>query len=244
MTRVDTATNLAVLKPLYSQVRDMLATRISAGEWGPGAMLPNETTLATSFGVSIGTIRRAVEGLEDMGLVVRKQGRGTYVGGLGGTAAADRLSRLRGASGAALKLTWHIDEQFRRVATAAEIVRLQLSGPSEVLEIRTIVSSRNVRIGIETSVLPGIIASSLTRPPEGGLSLYALLGASGHLVTSVEEQISAGEADEAVARILRAPARSPLLEVRRLALGIDQRPVELRHGRYLGLHVGYANRIV
>ena len=54
--------NIAILKPLYSQVRDMLATRISSGDWGPGATLPNEASLAAAYGVSIGTIRRAVEG--------------------------------------------------------------------------------------------------------------------------------------------------------------------------------------
>ncbi len=233
-----------MLKPLYSQVRDMLATRISAGEWPPGAMLPNETNLAGEFGVSIGTIRRAVEGLEDMGLVIRKQGRGTYVGGLGASGAANRLCRLRAPSGQQLKIARHLDGFHRRVATASEIARLQLPGHVEVCEYRTILVSRSARIGVEVSVVPGLIASGLRDDPPGDTDLYAQLATSGYLVTTAEESVSAGQADERVALQLRVAPGAPMLVVQRVARGIDQRPVELRCGQYLGSHITYMNRIV
>ena len=66
-------------QPLYAQVRERLLERIVSKEWHQGQVLPNEFHLAREFGVSIGTIRKAVEGLEAAKIVVRKQGRGTFV---------------------------------------------------------------------------------------------------------------------------------------------------------------------
>ena len=71
----------AFARPLYSQVREILLSRIDRGDWSEGELLPNEFQLATEFGVSVGTIRRAVGGLEEAGIVVRKQGRGTFLPG-------------------------------------------------------------------------------------------------------------------------------------------------------------------
>ena len=113
-----------------------------------------------------------------------------------------------------------------------------------MLEITTLLSSRGVRIGAERSVLPGAVASCLVRQPEGTQSLYALLGASGILVTTAEEWISSKVADEATGRLLAVAPGTALLDIRRLAFGIDQRPVELRYASYAASHVSYSNRIV
>lgn len=51
-------------RPLYLQVRDFLAERIARGEWKPGAAIPNEGDLAREFGISTGTIRKALDLLE------------------------------------------------------------------------------------------------------------------------------------------------------------------------------------
>jgi len=66
-------------RPLYMQLRDNLADKISKGEWKPGHQLPNEHDLAVDFGVSSGTMRKALDMLEREGFLVRKQGRGTIV---------------------------------------------------------------------------------------------------------------------------------------------------------------------
>src|SRR5258708_4223997 len=66
-------------RPLYRQVHDLLVSRIVAGEWKPGDALPPEPSLARSFKVSQGTVRKALAALEQRNLVVRRQGKGTYV---------------------------------------------------------------------------------------------------------------------------------------------------------------------
>jgi GntR family transcriptional regulator len=65
--------------PLYAQVRQLLRERIRSGTWRPGQLLPNEFEIADEFGVSQGTARKALDALAQDGLVVRRQGRGTFV---------------------------------------------------------------------------------------------------------------------------------------------------------------------
>lgn len=66
-------------RPLYLQVRDRIEDKIISGEWKPDHQLPNEHDLAMSFGVSSGTMRKALDMLEQEGRLTRKQGRGTTI---------------------------------------------------------------------------------------------------------------------------------------------------------------------
>jgi GntR family transcriptional regulator len=65
--------------PLYSQLVSIIKRNISAGTLAVGALLPSETELCSAFNVSRSTVRQAIGELEGDGLVIRKQGRGTYV---------------------------------------------------------------------------------------------------------------------------------------------------------------------
>src|SRR5215470_18311744 len=66
-------------RPLYAQVRERLIDRIRSGEWKPGQLIANEFDIAAEFGVSQGTARKAISDLASEGLVVRRQGLGTFV---------------------------------------------------------------------------------------------------------------------------------------------------------------------
>ena len=65
--------------PLYREVRNQIVQAISAGEWRAGDALPTEKQLCLRFGVSMGTLRKAVDDLTLSGVLVRQQGRGTFV---------------------------------------------------------------------------------------------------------------------------------------------------------------------
>ncbi len=67
------------LTPLYIQVRDTFAEDIESGVWAIGTQLPEESELARQFGISAGTVRKALDMLEAEGFLERKQGRGTFV---------------------------------------------------------------------------------------------------------------------------------------------------------------------
>src|SRR5262249_5221027 len=66
-------------RPLYAQVKELLIARLVRGEWRPGGVLPSEFSLAATFGVSQGTVRKALDEMAAQNLVVRRQGRGTFV---------------------------------------------------------------------------------------------------------------------------------------------------------------------
>jgi GntR family transcriptional regulator len=218
---------LAVPKPLYSQVRDMLARQISTGQWAPGVALPNETALSQSFGVSIGTIRRAVEGLEDMGVVVRRQGCGTFVAGLGHAAAAERMFRLRSPRGEHLSVTR----------------RLRVPGTGQVIEFSQTARHGAQIIGIESHVLPVALAGAVETSLNQDRSLYAALGQAGEMVTRAEETVTAVVAEEADVVALGGSKGRALLQVQRRSFTMEDRLVELATGRYLASHVIYAAQL-
>lgn len=65
--------------PLYMQLSELLTREIAAGRWQPGERLPTEAALAQRLGVAIGTLRKALAELEARGLLLRRQGSGTYL---------------------------------------------------------------------------------------------------------------------------------------------------------------------
>jgi DNA-binding GntR family transcriptional regulator len=65
--------------PLYIQVRNLLGEQIAAGKWKTYQQLPDEATLAKELGISQGTARKALDALEQDGILTRRQGKGTFV---------------------------------------------------------------------------------------------------------------------------------------------------------------------
>src|SRR6476620_364332 len=65
--------------PLYQQIKGLILQSLEAGEWKPGEAIPSEMELAARFRVSQGTVRKAIDELAAGNLVVRRQGKGTFV---------------------------------------------------------------------------------------------------------------------------------------------------------------------
>jgi len=86
-------------RPLYLQLRDALAERIAHGEWKPGTAIPNESDLAREFGVSSGTMRKALDMMEAEHLLTRRQGRGTFVNDQSSDEMAMRFNNVRNREG-------------------------------------------------------------------------------------------------------------------------------------------------
>ena len=66
--------------PLYQQIKALILLSLQSGEWKPGEAIPSEIDLATRFRVSQGTVRKAIDELASDNLLVRRQGKGTFVG--------------------------------------------------------------------------------------------------------------------------------------------------------------------
>ena len=76
---VERAESAPSFSPLYQQIKSLLVTGLEAGQWQPGQPIPSETELAARFGVSQGTVRKAIDEMAAENLLVRRQGKGTFV---------------------------------------------------------------------------------------------------------------------------------------------------------------------
>ena len=66
-------------RPLYQQIKEALLARIVSGDWPPGTFIPSESALSKEYGVSVGTLRKALDVLANELVVIRHQGKGTVV---------------------------------------------------------------------------------------------------------------------------------------------------------------------
>ena len=78
-------------RPLYQQIKALITQSLQSGEWKPGELMPSEVELAGRFKVSQGTVRKAIDELAAEHLVVRRQGKGTFVA----THAEERAAQQR-----------------------------------------------------------------------------------------------------------------------------------------------------
>ncbi len=177
--------------PLYKAAETEMIRRIRSGEWEPGLRLPNEFGLADEFGVSQGTMRRALITLEGMGLLHRKPGRGTIVADPSAatpttSGSAIGFDRLLGADGQPADI-----ETFRSHATTrgASSDETALFGTTRLSNLERTLRLGSARVGLEETVLPEALAPALAE--DAPLSLADLLATLGHSVARMDDQLSA-----------------------------------------------------
>lgn len=232
--------------PLYRDVKRSLVQSIAAGEWPPGIALPSETRLAERFNVSIGTLRKAIDELVAERMVVRQQGRGTFV-------ATHGASRL-------LFHFFHIvprggDKQYPRTRTLAfrrgraepdEAQKLGIGAGDPVLRIRNLLLLQDQPVILDDLVLPQRLFGDLTEKvfTSRDNTIYHLYQSRyGINVLRTDERLRAVLASRDMAELLRVPPGAPLLEIRRVALTFRDRPVELRISRVDTSRLDYHNTL-
>lgn len=223
MSRVQLAT-----KPIYQQLRDLLAERIAKGEWKPGAIIPNEGDLAREFGVSAGTMRKALSLLENEHLITRRQGRGTFVNDPVSNGLADRFCNLRGAEGKQVVGRVEASEVTQASATPTEAQRLQLIKGDPVWRIRRVRFDGDSALMYEDVSLPVALFPELSASAS---RIVLLAHQHGLLLGRAEERLSVGMASEAAAGALQIPEGSPVMVLDRVVRTIDGRAVEWRLGQ-------------
>lgn len=232
--------------PLYQQIRQALLNALQAGEWTAGGLIPSEFELARRFDVSQGTVRKAVEVLVGEGVLMRRQGKGTYVVSHDESRVQYRFLRLRPDKGPATQPVSHI-LQWRRVRAPADVQRaLSLRPADTVLYIRRLLS-----FGSEPVVLDDIwLAGDEFRQ----LTLQQLEQHAGHLYSAFETELGTKmlHAREKIRAVAASPEESvllgtepgkPLLLIERITSTFNARQVELRRGLCLTHCYHYANEL-
>ncbi len=234
-----------LFQPLYRQIKDLLLERIAAGEWPPGTFIPSESALASSYNVSVGTLRKALDELVADNVVIRRQGKGTAVA----THDADRtlfrffnIVRHDGERSLPVSRALHRE---RRQATAEERADLELAANAEVIHLRRVRELEGTPILLEDIVLDAARFATLETQPEIlPNTLYQLY--QQHYATTVahaDERLVARAAGEEEVTHLGVERGEPLIEIRRIARDYQGVPIERRLSLLSTREYGYVSSL-
>jgi GntR family transcriptional regulator len=216
-------------RPLYAQTRDAFVKRLVDGVWAPGQALPSETELAAELRVSQGTVRKALDSMVTEKLVVRHQGRGTFVAVHDEARILFQFFKLApdGAGEVAFPESRVIEVASDR-ATADERERLELTAASRVIRISRLRALAGKPVIAERITLP---ARLFPRLEQGEIpnNLYGLYATRyGIAIARAQERLKAVGLDAEAAALLGAKLGAPALRIDRLALSLAGDKVEWR----------------
>lgn len=219
-------------QPLYKEVKLRLTQGLMAGEWRPGEAIPSEARLAERFGVSLGTVRKAIDELAAEKILVRQQGRGTFVAAHTPDRTLFYFFHIAGRDGRKETPDTELLSFTRGRADADEAAQLGVARGERVLRIRNLLRLSGDPVVIDDIVIAAQLVPGLDeagfREREG--TIYGLYQAHyGINVVRISERLSATLADPQRARLLGVPDATPLLRIARIAYTYHDRPVELRH---------------
>jgi len=232
--------------PLYRVVKRSLLSAIESGSCPPGETLPSETEIAGAMGVSIGTLRRAVDELAAEHILVRRQGRGTFVATHGTDRFLFQFFHVERADG--LREAPVVDlVSFERLRAADELAAaLQLRLGEPVIQIENQLRLQGSAVIFDRLTLPSALFKGLTekRFRERPGTIYQLYQSDfGISVVRAEERARASAADRDAARVLGLAIGQPVMQVRRTALTFGDRPVEHRISIINTAHHDYVNSL-
>lgn len=215
--------------PLYQQVYDLLVKQITEGKRKPGTSLPSEHVLAAEFGVSQGTMRKALNLLTFEGVIERRQGKGSFVAQYTQENLLFRFFRISRPGGSRLIPQPHQEQIRKRSAKVPECEKLDLPRESDVYEIRRSRLLEGEQCLLETIVVPRSIFPDIDKHGALPNALYTLYQqAYGIQIMSTHEELKAVLANKDEQQLLSLKAGDPVLQIDRIAFALDGRKVELR----------------
>ena len=233
--------------PLYLQIKALLEHSLDEREWRPGEAIASEIELARRYSVSQGTVRKAIDALAADNLVVRRQGKGTFVA----THTEERSSlprflRIRRNDGGDVAPVSRLLE-VRRAKAGADVARLlALKTGDPILVLRRVLEYAGEPVVLDEITLPAALFRGLTKARYDAYrgSMYGFFESQfGVRMLKAQERIRAVAADTATAEILGAEPGAPLLAVDRVTLTYGDRPVEVRRGLCLTRAFHYLNEL-
>jgi GntR family transcriptional regulator len=234
--------------PLYQQIKTLITHELQAGVWKPGEAIPSELDLAARFKVSQGTVRKAIDELAADNLLVRRQGKGTFVATHAEEQIQYRFLRLMPDDGNARGMARRLLD-CRRLRAPADVARaLDIKSGDAAVQLRRLLLAADddapAAAGVAPALkpvvldeiwLPGTLFKGLTaeRLADYKGPLYGMFETEfGVRMIRAEEKIRALAADAASAELLAVAPGAPLLSVERLSFTYGDKPVELRRGLY------------
>jgi GntR family transcriptional regulator len=233
--------------PRYLKLRDEIAARIAALEWQPDQPLPTELDLSQAYGVAIGTVRKAIDVLEQEGHVERFQGRGTFIRRASFDQSLFRFFRFQRADGQRRPpqsriLARDVLPPPTTVAMSLKMSADQLAADQptiRLLRLRTTGDQPLVREEIWLQHAPFAALADLPLPKFADL-LYPMYEAlCGQVVARASERLTIGVADAEDAEQLQLAIGAPVVVIERTAFAHDNRVLEWRISRGAASHFSY-----
>lgn len=233
--------------PLYRQIKALIIKALESGEWRPGEAIPSETELAARYQVSQGTVRKAIDEMAAENLVIRRQGKGTFVASHNDPRAFFRFLRLTPDSGA-FEQQQSVPLECWRGKAGGEVSRmLDVPTGAPIVVLRRLLRFATKPVVVDEIYLPADIFKDLTldmlQAHEG--SLYAFFESRyGVRMIRATERVRAVAADRQSAELLEVSEGTSLLSVERVSYTYGDKPVEWRRGLYLTASHHYLNELV
>ncbi len=224
----------AATAPLYKEVEREILQCLAAGEWEAGDRLPSEPELAKRFGVAVFTLRAGIQKLADSGVLVRRQGKGTYVALHSARPLRNQFLRIYEDSGKQISWSRKLIRFGETRADDAVAETLQLGAKAKERDIYHIecllcVDQRNIAlldVKAAAHLFRPLHRDMFVRTDESYYAIYQELG--GVNVIRTEERVRAALAGRSAAKVLSVGVEDPVLVVDRVAYTYRDVPVEVR----------------
>ena len=234
------------LRPLYEQIKVLLTNSLAAGEWKPGEAIPSEQQLAARFRVSQGTVRKAIDALASENLLVRRQGKGTFVASHAHPSYQYRFLRvLSDADDPPTPRNFFFGlEHVKAHGEAAKALKLAPGATMLVFKRLMSFGGKPVvldEISLDAARFPGMTLAELEEFHGSVYSFYETV--FGIAMIRAQERVRAVAADSIAATHLQVQKGTPLLCVDRIAYTYADTPVEFRRGLCRSDGYSYVNEL-
>jgi len=234
-------------RPLYQQIKLLITQGLVSGEWRPGEVIPSETDLATRYSVSQGTVRKAISDLAKENLLVRHQGKGTFVASHNEAQRKFHFLRIAADKGDHVYPEGELISCYRGKADKSTAKLLEIKPGSGILVIHRYMRMAGNPVMLEEIHLPSSVFKGLSaaRINQYHCHLYSMFESAYQIrILQVAEQIKAVLADAGTAKMMGVAAGSPLLAIERVSYTYGDKPVEWRRIYCNTQSHSYVNKIV
>ena len=220
-------------KPLYDQIKVLLTQSLIGGEWRPGEMIPSEIDLASRYKVSQGTVRKAIDSLAGENILIRRQGKGTFVATHNEEGIKLRFLRLTAANGQKEVLQNELLNCTKTKADNRMSSILEIKAGAALIEVKRLLTFSGRPLIYDHIVIPAAPFKGLngTRVEENQGSMYSMYETEyGVRMIRAEERLTAVAANAEVAEALNLQVGAPLLSIERVSYTYGDKPMEWRLG--------------
>ncbi len=243
----DNANTSPAFHPLYQQIKILITQSLISGEWGPGEAIPSEIELASRYHVSQGTVRKAISELADENLLIRHQGKGTFVASHTEERRQFHFVRITSDKGGVIYPEGELLECRRGKADSSIAKLLEINSGASLVVIKRLLNVSAKPVMLEEIRLPAAMFKRLNAEVinQHECKMYSMFESEfGIRITQVAEQIKAVAANSEAAKLLKLNQGAPLLCIERVAYTYGDKPVEWRKSLCNSKEHYYMNKIV